>query len=93
MSPDEIRATVIRELLAIAPEADAAAIAPGVPLREQLDIDSFDFLNFIVALHRTLGIDIPESDYARLATLEAGVAYLAERLAATTNAPHPGGPS
>jgi acyl carrier protein len=80
MTTDEIRAEVIRALLAIAPEADAHAISPAVPLREQLDIDSFDFLNLIVDLHRALGIDIPESDYSRLATLESAVAYLAERL-------------
>ena len=90
MTPDEIRSHVLAELGAIAPEADAAAIAPDVPLRDQLDIDSFDFLNLVVALHRTLGVEIPESDYKRLATLDGAVAYLAERLAAT-NASHPGG--
>jgi acyl carrier protein len=91
MTADEIRAHVVRELLTIAPEADADAIARDVPLRDQLDIVSFDFLNFVVALHGALGVDIPESDYARLATLDHAVAYLSERLATPKDASHPGG--
>ena len=91
MTPDEIRAHVVRELVAIAPETDAGAIARDVPLRDQLDIDSFDFLSLIVALHRALGVEIPEDDYGRLATLDGAVAYLAEKLAPPPNASHPGG--
>ncbi len=81
MTPNEIRAHVLRELANIAPEADPSTIAGDASLREQLDIDSFDFLRLITALHRTLGVDIPEADYARLATLDGAVAYLEERLA------------
>ena len=80
MTPAEIRDRVVHELIAIAPEADPAAIAPAVPLRDQLDLDSFDFLNLVVALHRALEVEIPESDYAQLATLDGAVAYLAARL-------------
>jgi len=79
---DGIRAIIFDVLAAIAPEADPAAIAPDKPLREQLDIDSFDFLNVIVRLHETLGIDIPESDYAELATLDRALDYLARRCGA-----------
>ena len=52
---------------------------PAQPLREQIDLDSFDFLNVIIRLHEILGIDIPESDYAELATLDGAVDYLARR--------------
>jgi acyl carrier protein len=76
MTPDEIRATVLDELAAIAPEADPASIRPDVSLREQLDLDSMDFLNFTIALHRRFGVPIPESDYPRLATLGGCVDYL-----------------
>lgn len=76
MTRDEIRAAVLRALGEVAPEADPATIDPRVGLRDQLDIDSMDFLNFAVALHRDLGVEIPEADYGRLATLDAAVEYL-----------------
>jgi len=82
MTSAEIRDRFVHELTTIAPEADPATIAPAVPLRDQLDIDSFDFLNLVVALDKTLGVSIPESDYAKLATLDGAVAYLAARLSA-----------
>lgn len=78
-SPDEIRAIVLSALGEIAPEADAASIAPGENLREQLDLDSMDFLNFVIAVHERLGIEIPEADYPRLASLDGAVAYLAAK--------------
>jgi acyl carrier protein len=74
---DEIRATVLDTLAGIAPEIDPAAVLPDVDLRDQLDIDSMDFLNFVIALHERLGVDIPERDYPRLGTLEAIVDYVA----------------
>ena len=77
MSDDEIRSTVLRVLGEIAPEVDLEEIEPRVPLRDQLDIDSMDFLNFAVALHEELGVDIPEADYGKLQTLEQLVEYLA----------------
>lgn len=83
MTTNEIKQAIVTQLAAIAPEADPAAIAPGEPLRDQLDIDSFDFLNLVVGLHKALGVDIPESDYARLGTLDGAVAYLSGRLGAT----------
>lgn len=76
---DEIRAAIFDVLGAIAPEADPAAIAPDKSLREQIDIDSFDFLNIIIRLHETFGVDIPEKDYAELLTLNGAVDYLATR--------------
>jgi acyl carrier protein len=52
-----------------------------VNLREQLDLDSMDALNFVIALHEELGVEIPETDYAKLATMDGIVAYLLARLA------------
>jgi acyl carrier protein len=77
---DEIRATVLRVLGDIAPEADLDRIRPGVSFRDQLDLDSMDVLNFVIELHHALGVDIPESDYPKLATLEGCVEHLASRL-------------
>jgi acyl carrier protein len=80
MTGDELRAVVLRVLGEIAPEADPGSIKPDVPLRDQLDLDSMDVLNIVVGLHTALGVEIPESDYPRLATLEGCVAYLASSL-------------
>ena len=80
MTRDELRSTVLEALGNIAPDADVAHLAPDRDLREALDIDSMDFLRFVLALHDRLGIDVPEADYARLYTLNGAVAYLAGRL-------------
>ena len=75
-----IRQAVIDSVQAIAPEADFAALDPPRPFREELDHDSFDFLNVLIELHARLGVEIPEADYAKVGTLEALLAYLAGRL-------------
>jgi acyl carrier protein len=79
MNREQIRATVLEVLGQIAPEADPASIDPRVNLREQLDIDSMDFLNFLVALDKKLHVDIPERDYGQLTTLDACIDYLSDR--------------
>jgi acyl carrier protein len=79
MNRDQIRAAVLEVLGQIAPEADLAAVDPRRNLRDQLDIDSMDFLNFLVALDKQLHIDIPERDYGQLSTLDACVEYLLAR--------------
>jgi acyl carrier protein len=76
MTPDEIRAAVLRALGGVAPEANLEHLQPDVSFREQLDIDSMDFLNFVIALHKELGVEIPEQDYPRLATLRGCTEYL-----------------
>lgn len=81
MTDVEIRAAVIEELGNIAPETDAATIDPDDDLREALDIDSLDFLNFLAALHKRLGVNVPESDYAKLLTVNGAAAYLAKAVA------------
>jgi acyl carrier protein len=80
MTIDEIRDTVLRMLFEIAPEAEHTQIKGDVDLRDQLDIDSMDLLNFVIAVDQEIGVDIPESDYGRFSTLDEFVAYLAERL-------------
>lgn len=72
-----IRATVLRVLHGIAPEVDPATIRPEASLRDQVDLDSIDFLNFVLGLAHSLGVEVPESDYPEMATLDGCVAYLA----------------
>jgi len=72
----EIRNVIVEALTKIAPEINPQSIVPGVSFRDQLDLDSMDFLNFVLALHERLGIEIPEADYARLYTLDDAVTYL-----------------
>lgn len=76
LTAEEITRTVHRILGEIAPEADLTSLKPDVSFREQLDIDSMDFLNFVIALHETLHVEIPEADYPKLATLNGCVEYL-----------------
>lgn len=78
MTDDENRTLIIDLLGGIAPEADFDMLADDEDLREALDIDSMDFLNFVTALHEATGVEIPEEDYAKLATLGDIVSYLGQ---------------
>lgn len=78
-TPDDIRQTVLRLLGEIAPEADLSALKPGVSFRDQLDIDSMDFLNFVIMIHKTFGVEIPEADYPKYGTLNGCVEQLSGR--------------
>ena len=80
MTREQIKEAVVQALLGVAPEAQAGALRPDQDLREQLEIDSFDFLNFVIALDKSLSVAIPEADYQKLSTLDACVDYLAARL-------------
>jgi acyl carrier protein len=80
MSDAEIRDAVFKVLRKIAPEASPEQIRPDENLREALDIDSFDFLNFMIGLHEELKVEIPESDYRQLGTLGELLSYLSGRL-------------
>ena len=83
MTRDDMTAALIDELGRIAPEIDATGLDPHADLREELDIDSMDFLNLVTALGERLQIDIPETDYPRLATFGHAVDYLVQRLGVT----------
>jgi acyl carrier protein len=79
MNQDEVRKAVLAELVRIAPELEAGELIPGKLLREQVDLDSMDWLNFLVALHERFKVEIPESDYAKLGTLDQLTAYLSAK--------------
>ena len=81
LARDQALQVVFTALNDIAPEIECAALDPAQPLRDQVDLDSFDFLNVIVRIHEQLGIDIPESDYPRLASIDSTVRYLLARAA------------
>jgi acyl carrier protein len=82
MTEIDVRKVLHEELNNIAPEIDITAVDPAADLREAMDIDSMDFLNFITAIHRRLGVDIPEIDYPKLITLDKAIAYAASKLQA-----------
>lgn len=82
MTEIEIRAVAIATLRSIAPEVEADELRGDRPLRNQVDLDSMDWLNFLLGLHEKLKVDIPEADYARLISLDDVVAYLQKKLAA-----------
>ena len=79
MTESELRQLVLTLLSDIAPEIDPAQIQPDVSFRDQLDIDSMDFQNLMIALHKQTRIDVPERDYPTLITLNGAVAYLQAR--------------
>ena len=80
MTSTELQDIVVAALRRVAPELDPAALQRDAPLRDQVDIDSMDFLNFVVALHERLGVDIPDTDYARLSSVDGIVTYLLAKL-------------
>ena len=75
-----LRQSVFDVLRRIAPEIAPSELAPAVPLRDQIDLDSMDWLNFLVALNAKLGIEIPEADYAKLVSLDDLLSYLRAKL-------------
>jgi acyl carrier protein len=77
MTRDEIKDAVVDALSEVAPEADPATLEPDVSVRDQLDIDSMDSLNWVIGIHERLGVDIPESEWGRLQTLDQVVDYIA----------------
>jgi acyl carrier protein len=79
MTEAEIRKLAADALADIAPEADLASVDDAEDLREALDLDSMDFLNFVIALAQKSGLKIPEADSARLYTMRGLVQYMAGR--------------
>jgi acyl carrier protein len=80
VNDDDLRAVVRSVLSQIAPEVDTDSVAGDADLREELEIDSMDFLTFVTALHERTGVDVPERDYPELASVDSCVAYLSGRL-------------
>ena len=80
MNREELARRVLELVTEIAPDVDAATVIPAIDFRDQFDFDSMDTLNFAIALHRELGIEVPETEYARLASLDKCLEYLAPRV-------------
>ncbi len=76
MNDVELRSIVIATLKGIAPEIEDDELRDDKPLRDQVDLDSMDWLRFLIGLHDKLSVDIPEADYAGLVTLQDLLAYL-----------------
>ena len=79
---EQLKTAALQVLRGIAPEVEPGDIEPATPLRYQVDLDSMDWLNFLIGLHQRLGVNIPESDYAQLVTLDNVLDYLQARLPA-----------
>jgi len=73
---DEIHSGVVSELTAIAPEIEEDDLSDTELLRDQVDLDSMDWLNFLVRLHKRFEVDIPESEYATLRTIDDLTTYI-----------------
>ena len=80
MSREEIASLVRGALTSVAPESADQPIEPEADFRDQMDLDSMDFLNFVIVLHEATGIDIPEKDYPQLASLNGCVDYLTAQI-------------
>jgi acyl carrier protein len=76
MTREQLRDVILHLLQEVTVEADVRDVPPDAELCETLRLDSLDFLNFVIAVHDTLRIDVPQADYARLATLRGCVDYL-----------------
>jgi acyl carrier protein len=79
MNSAQATAAVATALADIAPEVDVGAVDADIRLRDELDLDSLDFLALVQSLHDATGVDIPEADYGRVETLNALISYLVER--------------
>jgi acyl carrier protein len=80
MGPAEIRAAVIDILAGIAPDEDTSQLKDNVSFREQMELDSMDFLDIVMELRKRYRVQIPEEDYLELASMESTVRYLAPRM-------------
>lgn len=80
MNPDDIRNITLATLQGVAPEIEPDALRGNRPLRQQVDLDSMDWLNFLLGLNKKFGVEIPEADYAQLVTLDDVVNYVSHKL-------------
>ena len=81
MKQEELLEGVFSTLKCIAPEVEENDIVPDQPLRNQVDLDSMDWLNFLIGLHQRFKVELPESDYTKLRTLNDLLEYLREKVA------------
>jgi len=76
MTQEEVQKIVLEIIEEIAPDEDLSSVDPSVRLRDQLDLDSMDFLDIVMELRKQHGIEVPEEDYPKLASLESCGEYL-----------------
>jgi len=76
MTKDDCKKLVIDIISDIAPDEDLSAIKPDIRLRDQLQLDSMDFLDIVMELRKRHGIEVPEADYGQLASLQSCADYL-----------------
>jgi acyl carrier protein len=81
MTETELREMIFERLRQVAPESAPATLRPDENIREALDIDSFDFLQFLIAISEATGIEIPEADYQQVFTLAGLLRYLSAAIA------------
>ena len=87
MTREELRQAVFEAVARLAQEAALASLSPKARLRDDLDLDSFDFVQLITAIDERLGITVPEVDYGKLETLEGCLDYLEAKLRAAPAKP------
>ncbi len=83
MNENDFRAGYLEELTRIAPDIDAETVGDDDHIQDDLELDSMDVLNLVTALHERFGVDIPEADYPRIATLALAIAYLSDKAGQT----------
>lgn len=79
MKEEDLRPTILKILKGIAPDSDPARLKPDDNIRRTLAIDSFDYLQFIIALDEALGLQTPEEDYGQIETLKSLLDYLTRK--------------
>ena len=80
MTREEIGQAIIDIITDIVPDEECSDLDPNEPLREQLDLDSMDFLDIVMELRKQYGVEVPEDDYPKLATLNSCIDYLEPKL-------------
>ncbi|MEZ6094584.1 MAG: acyl carrier protein [Pirellulaceae bacterium] len=81
MAPEEIRQAIIDILSDIAPDEDLSGLDDSVSFREQMELDSMDFLDIVMELRKRYRVQVPEEDYTQLASMESTVKYLEPKMA------------
>ena len=80
MTEQEIKSVLMEIVAEIIPDEDLTDLKDDIPIREQVELDSMDFLDIIMELRKRYGIEVPEDDYTQLATIDSSVTYLEPRM-------------
>jgi len=80
MTGEDIRKAILDILSSIVPDEDLSTLKDAIPFREQLELDSMDFLDIVMELRKRFRVQIPEEDYSALASIQSSLAYLVPRM-------------